>query len=423
MTSTHSSMAQFLPLRNISFLGGDLTSDAGAISLLDFALPLLDPFKDLLFADSRIYCKEENENFNLLKQCVFRYLLGYNTQNCQEILRNDPLLSRYFPALSSQSSISRLFQRITEKTINQLWSCILDQSCNFLNKHCSELILEADSTIIKTYGKQEESDWIKHYSEVGYHPLIITESNTHLCLGAWLRPGNTHSAREIEGLMELVLERLFPSHTVRFRADSAFYHLELMELLEAKNVSYAIRVKNSKKLKEQCLKDFEGYKAQTPFIGEIEYTMSQSSKARRICYEIKTDQEGKLQIGAVITNLKIETSQEVIEFYRHRATSENDIKELKNGFGAKTLSHRSFISNAFDLMLKTISYNIFKMFSFLILEGRDQKLCVQTWRLMFQKIAAKIVYHQREIFMKMARGYPWKDKFIYYLHKVRNLIT
>ncbi len=45
-------------------------------------------------------------------------------------------------------------------------------------------------------------------------------------------------------------------------------------------------------------------------------------------------------------------------------------------------------------MLKTISYNIFKMFSFLILEGRDRKLCVKTWRVPKDRSQS-----QREMFM------------------------
>ena len=121
MTHTlNNSMAGFVPECNISFNGGDLSSDTGAILPLDFinSNSLLQPYADLPFLDERQSCKGKNSNFSLMSQQVFKYLLGYSSQADQKVLAKDPVLCQYFQGISSQSSVSRLFSRVCEDTNN-----------------------------------------------------------------------------------------------------------------------------------------------------------------------------------------------------------------------------------------------------------------------------------------------------------------
>ena len=107
MTDTMiNSMAGFIPECNISFNGGNLSSDSGAILPLDFILSnsLLEPYSSLPFSDGRGSCSQRNSNFSLLAQQVFKYILGYFTQADQAVLAQDPVLSRYFNGISSLRS-------------------------------------------------------------------------------------------------------------------------------------------------------------------------------------------------------------------------------------------------------------------------------------------------------------------------------
>lgn len=449
MSNTTSSISSFIPECNISFSGGDLSSDTGAILPLDFitSSQLLDPYENLPYLDSRSSFEPHNSNQSLLAQLVFRFIAGYFVQSDQKVLEEDPLLSRYFSRISSQSSVSRFFQRVTEDTNNQFWKLFSDQSCRFLDSRLDEILLDADSTKTDTYGKQEGSAFISHYQQVGYHPFVVNEFSTRMLVGAWMRTGNTYSAAEAPAIMEEVLSRFSdtgPSgsaRTVLFRGDAAFYQNELMTLFENRPqpVRYAIRAKGSGSLEAACLDDFYGqkdrenydYSAADPFYGEIQYRMSEAEGTRRVCYKLyftegKSADQRKLQkialipcIFAVITNLEDRTPESVIQFYCERGSSENFTKELKNDFGANTLSHRTFTANTFEFLLKCLSYNLFRMFQILVLEGTDARMTCSSFRKKYQKTASRVSRHARSLHLSIASTFRYRERFMKYLRKAR----
>lgn len=452
MTDTMiNSMGGFIPECNISFNGGNLSSDSGAILPLDFILSnsLLEPYSSLPFSDDRGSCRKRNSNFSLLVQQVFKYILGYFTQADQTVLAQDPVLSRYFNGISSQSSVSRLFKRISSETINAFWPVFMDQACQFVCACQDDILIDADSTKTNTYGNQEGSSWIHHYQQTGYHPFVVNEYNTGALLGAWLRPGNAYSADEAEAIMDEVLKRI-PDRSangkkrqLRFRGDAAFYSGDLMTLFEERNnpVGYAIRAKGTGRLEGACQEAYESsiheedftYTASHPFYGEIRYQMTGSEKSRRVCFKLffteeeKAGSNGQIQlllfphIFAVITSLEDLSPEQVIAFYCQRGNSENFTKELKDDFMANTLSHRSFEANAFEFFLKCLAYNLFHFFQFRIMEGSDQNMTAGSFRKKYQKTASRLSIHARRLYLKIASSFRYAQKFMHYLHKSRTV--
>lgn len=443
------SMTGFIPESNISFNGGNLSSDTGAILPLDFihSNSLLNPYSSLPFSDGRGSCSERNSNSSLMAQQVFKYILGYFTQADQDVLAQDPILQRYFQGISSQSSVSRFFSRVSEATNNAFWSAFMDQACQFVCRSQDDILLDADSTKTDTYGRQEGAAYIHHYSQVGYHPFVINEYNTRVLVGAWLRSGNTYSADEAEAILSEVLSRI-PDRTangrirdIRFRGDAAFYSGDLMNLFEDRSnpVRYAIRAKGTDRLEEACQgayyssqhgEDSE-YTASRPFYGEIPYQMSGSSKSRRVCFKLyfteEEDEKDPSQIllfprvFAVITNLEDKDPEKVINFYCQRGNSENYTKELKGDFMANTLSHRSFTANAFDFLLKCLAYNLFRFFQFRVMEGADQNITAGSFRKKYQKVASRLSFHARSLHLKIASSFRHSERFLQYLRKARTV--
>ena len=451
MTHTlNNSMAGFIPECNISFNGGDLSSDTGAILPLDFinSNSLLQPYADLPFSDERQSCKGKNSNFSLMSQQVFKYLLGYSSQADQEVLAKDPVLCQYFQGISSQSSVSRFFSRVCEDTNNAFWQIFMDQACQFISSNQDDILLDADSTKTDTYGKQEGAAWIHHYSQTGYHPFVINEYNSKTLVGAWLRPGSTYSADEAEPIMAEVLKRL-PDWTaagrlriIMFRGDAAFYSGDLMDLFEGRfnPVRYAIRAKGTDRLESLCQDAYydssdreedSTYTSAKPFYGEIRYQMSNSSKSRRVCFKLyfteEEDKKGQAQlllvphVFAVITNIEDMTVKQVIDFYCQRGNSENYTKELKSDFMANTLSHRSFEANAFEFLLKCLAYNLFHFFQFRVMEGADQNMTCGSFRKKYQKVASRLSFHARSVHLKIASSFRHADRFTRYLQKSRTI--
>lgn len=228
-----------------------------------------------------------------------------------------------------------------------------------------------------------------------------------------------------------------------FGGDSAFYQNELMELFEERTnpVLYAIRAKGTGSIENLCFENFcmnrdqenYTYTSSDPFYGEIRYEMSGSENIRRVCYKLYfTENEKERQkdrtnqtisliphIFAVITNIEEKTPEGIIEFYSERGASENFTKELKNDFGARTLSHRAFTANAFEFLLKCLAYNLFHMFQFLVMEGRDALITCSIFRKRYQKVASRMTSHAGIMNLQIASSFREKSKFLSWLKKAR----
>ena len=107
------------------------------------------------------------------------------------------------------------------------------------------------------------------------------------------------------------------------------------------------------------------------------------------------------------------TPEEIIKLHRQRGeTSENKIKELKNGFNLSYLPTSNFQANAFYFYIGTLAYNLFLLFK-QILDSNLQKHTVKTIRYKLYNIAGKVISHSRDIILKV------NDEFINLLQTIR----
>ena len=110
------------------------------------------------------------------------------------------------------------------------------------------------------------------------------------------------------------------------------------------------------------------------------------------------------------------SAQDVVMFYRKRGdTSENQIKELKNGFNLNYLPSSNFISNAFYFQIGVLAYNLFILFK-QTLQSNWQKHTVATIRYKFYRLAGKVVKHSRRTILKV------QEEFVEIFHSIRERI-
>ena len=115
----------------------------------------------------------------------------------------------------------------------------------------------------------------------------------------------------------------------------------------------------------------------------------------------------------IATNDNDLTAQEIIKLHRQRGeTSENKIKELKNGFNASYLPTSNFEANSFYFAIGTLSYNLFLLFK-QILDKNLQKHTVKTIRYKLYNIAGKVINHARQTILKV------NEQFIELLNNIR----
>lgn len=428
-------LSNFAAVDNYNFSGGNITSDSGALLFARFidSLSLRDAFRSLPFDDAR---KNPVHSYSdILLGQIFKFMLGYFRQADQSVLRLDPFL---LSAAPSQPTVSRFFSCASASLNAALHQLLHINALSYLNRQEHDLIFDADSTLIETTGRQEASAYIPHYSSVGYHPLVINEYHSKLLVASLLRCGNSYSANGIIEQLRSVFSglQLSSSRTVFFRGDSAFYDSKLMNYLEQQpfRVRYMIRCRHFGKLIKECMDDmeakgidFQQYTKHEPYIGELFYSL-QNDEPRRVVYKAyrSIDQDGQIslfpEIYAVMTNCLEWSACHILRFYEQRGNSENFTKELKDDFGAGTLSHPKFLSNELEFLLKAWAYNIYHLF----LNQKAKympgiaRMRMNTFRKEFVRIGGKVICHARQITLCISSAYARKKEFAGLMRNIQN---
>lgn len=428
-------LSNFAAVDNYNFSGGNITSDSGALLFARFidSLSLRDAFRSLPFDDAR---KNPVHSYSdILLGQLFKFMLGYFRQADQSVLRLDPFL---LSAAPSQPTVSRFFSCASASLNAALHQLLHINALSYLNRQEHDLIFDADSTLIETTGRQEASAYIPHYSSVGYHPLVINEYHSKLLVASLLRCGNSYSANGIIEQLRSVFSglQLSSSRTIFFRADSAFYDSKLMNYLEQQpfRVRYMIRCRHFGKLIKECMDDmeakgidFQQYTKHEPYIGELFYSL-QNDEPRRVVYKAyrSIDQDGQIslfpEIYAVMTNCLEWSACHILRFYEQRGNSENFTKELKDDFGAGTLSHPKFLSNELEFLLKAWAYNIYHLF----LNQKAKympgiaRMRMNTFRKEFVRIGGKVICHARQITLCISSAYARKKEFAGLMRNIQN---
>jgi len=213
-----------------------------------------------------------------------------------------------------------------------------------------KLILDMDSSVSETYGKQEGTAYNGHFGCEYYHPLFVFNQDGDV-EWAKLRTGNVASADDWRSVLEPVITRYRDFDICRFfRGDAAFATPELYELLEAEGYRYAIRLKANPILQDQInhlLTRPVGRPPMKPqwFYHSFEYQAKSWDRPRRVVAKVEWHQ-GELfpRVGFIVTNVG-GGAKAVVDFYNHRGTAEQWIKEGKHAVRWTRLSCSSFDAN------------------------------------------------------------------------------
>ena len=328
----------------INFDGGDLSSDAGLLLLKEFAAKI--GFIKLIKSkfktnDTSVRFHKDNEN---LMQMIYQIISAYFEDDCSDELTLDPVFNAILEknGLASQSTLSRFFNRMGEDTLMQFDD--IDKSLRdiiYSIKRPEHMLLDLDSTLFDTYGKQEGEGFNFHYQAHGYHPLLCYDGLTGDLLKAELRDGTLHCSNDADKFMEpLFQEHLERGIKTYLRGDSGFSSPKLYKTCEMNGCSCAIRLKqNSSLMALASDKDKDLYNAtkedQISYAvtyGEFLYQAGSWDYPRRVVFKIEKPY-GQLthMYTFIVTNMDMEPYQ-VIQYYCGRGKMENFIKEGKSGF-------------------------------------------------------------------------------------------
>lgn len=419
----------------INFNGGDLSSDSGLLLVKEFAEKI--GFHKLIkktFKTNDTAIRDHKDFENLL-QVIYQVLGRYFNDNDADELTDEPVLNAILDkdGLASQPTLSRFFNRMDDKTLHQFNEILMTLRKNIYNLNNPEMILlDLDSTLLKTYGKQEGEDFNFHYQARGYHPLMCFDGLTGDLLKAQLRDGASYSSTGVVDFMKPILNEYFndyPGTHLYLRGDSGFATPKLFTQCETNGVSYSIRLKanqnlykhsqNATDLLDELTRDNKfDYSV---VYDEFEYQAASWDYPRRVAIKVeKPSNQFNYLYTFIVTNMSMKPFQ-IIKFYSNRGSMENFIKECKNGFNFNSTSSRDKIVNENRLQLHVLAYNLFNWFRRLVLAKSMNKMQIDTIRLKLIKIASKVVNSGRYLIFKLCSSCPYKKEFFETLENINKI--
>lgn len=419
----------------VSHDGGRLSSDSGLV-LID---ELMDAFQftqlseDIVtFNDSRKYWTHTNHK--ILKQLILQIIGGYNTDSAANILQHDPVLQTFSidKPLASQSSISRLYDRVVGETIDSLQvfnQALIDKAR--LLRNDTNMIIDLDSTHSDTFGNQEQTAYNAHYGTNGYHPLVAFDGITGDFLKAKLRSGNQYTSKGVKEFLKPLLEhynQAIPTTDILVRGDSGFATPDIYDLCELYENNYVIRLKANRNL-YRLAEEFVLYDNDHPwdekevYYHSVSYQAASWTKSRRVCVR-STREVGELLFNHsfIVTNFSENISaKRVFETYNKRGTMENYIKEAKNSFSFDKTDSPEFLENEARMMISLLAYNVVNFLRTICFEPKSKGLQVNTIRLRLFKVAGKLVTTARRIYLKLSSSHVYQREFYAVFRQIQRI--
>ena len=404
------------------FEGGRLTSDAGLLLLreVDRKIGLIDAVNEAIPdpRDPRYVIHQQRE---LLAQRIFAIAAGYEDENDHEQLRHDPALQvaaerepeEDLP-LGSPSTLCRMENRISRKTIARLHRVLVDQFLASYDRPPEEIILDLDATDDPLHGNQEGRFFHGYYKCYCYLPLYVF-CGSHL-LVALLRPSNIDAAKSSRAVVKLLVRAIrqkWPQTRIILRADSGFCRWRLMRWCEKNAVDYIFGLARNRRLE----------RAIEPLMGEAEAAfLASGEKVRRFAwldYGAKNWDRGRRVIakaerlakGAnprfVVTTLGGDPQELYEKVYCARGDMENRIKEQQLMLFADRTSCSTMLANQFRLLLSGLAYTLLDALRRIGLAGTKLSVAqCDTLRLKLIKVAARVRVTARRVIFHLASSSP-----------------
>ena len=297
-----------------------------------------------------------------------------------------------------------------------------------------ELILDIDATFIEAHKNTAK---YSYKGEPGYMPMVGHINNGYV-IDVDFRDGNiTPASKNLEFIKQCVAQLPIGKKFDRVRIDSAGYQAAIFNYCDEEdvNIKFTISAPLDTSIQyaiDQVQNDeWEQLgKSKIEKVADTIHSMADTKNAFRLIIvkkditpmfteleEILTDEQKAKYYQemhyCIATNDNELTPYEIVKLHRQRGeTSENKIKELKNGFNMSYLPTSNFKANSFYFQIGTLAYNLFLLFK-QILDKNLQKHTVKTIRYKLYNIAGKVIDHARQTILKVNK------QFIKLLNNIR----
>jgi hypothetical protein len=329
----------------------------------------------------------------LIVQFIISIWSGASRYEHLEVTRFDGVIQQMFgwKSMAGHRAFARYFQKFSMEDNAQVFTYLYQWFFN--NLAFDNFTLDLDSSVVTRYGEQQGAAKGYNPKKPGrnsHHPLMAFVADVELVANFWLRSGDAHTANNFDAFLQQTLSNLQNKTIGLLRADTGFYSKKIFELLEShdKPISYIIgcpmyvTIQRTIQSQKVWVKLDDGIE-----IAQTQYQSPTWDKARRLIMVRQKVSQRPKAAGKIlrlfeddevingyrhtcyITNLTL-PSAEVWRLYRHRATCENRIKELKYDYALDKINQQSFDATETTLNFLMVAYNLMSLFKQVVVQDK-----------------------------------------------------
>jgi len=381
--------------------------------------------------------------YQFILAIVLGIYVGFSRLNQLRYIARDPLLAGILKVMhlppqctlwrflnSLHVGIARQILSIQRRMREAVWAAG--------NINLKSVTIDTDTTVHTIYGKKKmgahKSYNPKNKGKKSYQPILSFVAETKEFVAGELRNGDKPTGKQIARHLQEVFQSLPPCIVSFFaRADSGFYCWEAVQAYEKFKCQFIVVARKTSRLLEELVSAKWEASPYTDADEQCEfwYKPKDWGKAYRFIalrYEKDPDEDEaeetvqyqlfetkQYTYRCFVTNMS-GPIEELVWFYRQRATAENLIKESNNDAGLAAHPSRLFVTNQNHFQLAMLAYNLnawLMLFNRATTDTTEslKHTTLATARLRFLFIAAKIWRHSGRTGVSFSDHYEEKGLF------------
>lgn len=313
--------------------------------------------------------------------------------------------------------------------------------------------IDPDATLVDTYGPGKEGSTFTYRGEVGLSPLIGVCGETGDVLALRARGGNAHPGRANAGFIRecvaAIPAAVRRSKNLWVRVDSAGYQHDVFATCESLGAAFSVTAPNKSNVRAAVIAlatdpstrwvpalNAEGERGSEIAETTIETGWPRKNQRKRrlrlIVRRQRTSAGDQLSLDdldgwrfhSIVTNLPpLFAPADMVEAH-HRLRGgipEDTIRQLKEDFGLIHAPVQNFFGNWLWWHAAALAHNVARWIRVLALPREFRRCRGKRLRLAFFNVAARVVRHARQLWVRLPRSHAWADAFIEALTRIRAL--
>jgi hypothetical protein len=311
--------------------------------------------------------------------------------------------------------------------------------------------IDPDATLVDTYGPGKEGSTFTYRGETGLSPLIGVCGETGDVLAVRARGGNAHPGRALAGFIRECVAAIpagvRATSNLWVRIDSAGYQHEVFRAVEQLGAVFTITAPNKANVRaavrnlaaDPATVWVPALNAQADKGSEIAETMIEIGTTKRDRRTLRLivrrqparggdqlsfDDVDGWRFHAIVTNIPgwLGPADMIEAHHRRRGgIPEDTIRQLKEDFGLDHAPLENFFGNWLWWHAVALAHNTARWIETLALPRQFRRCRGKRLRLAFFNVAARVVTHARQLWLRLPRSHAWAAAFIEALTRIRRL--